>query len=76
MHFVKLIGEPIQWVDAARYLGETIDKRLSWSTHINQVRKKAAQRLGTLGHILNSISCLSIWNGVLLPKQLILFMMA
>ena len=46
---VQLFGEPIQWVDDTRYLGVTLDKRLTWSKHIDQVRKKAAQRLGTLG---------------------------
>jgi hypothetical protein len=46
---VQIFGKPIQWVDTARYLGVTLDKRLTWSTHIDQMRKKAAQRLGTLG---------------------------
>jgi len=46
---VELFGEPIEWVDDNRYLGVTLDKRLTWSKHINQVRKKPAQRLGTLG---------------------------
>ena len=58
---VQLFGEPIQWVDDARYLGVTLDERLTWSKHIDQVRKKAAQRLGPL---LNRISGLSIRNGV------------
>jgi len=40
---VQLVREPIQWVDTARYLRVTIDKRLLWSTHIDQVRKKAEQ---------------------------------
>jgi hypothetical protein len=39
----RLFGGPIQWVDPARYLGVTLDTRLTWSTHIDQVRKKAAQ---------------------------------
>jgi len=65
----QLFGEPIQWVDTARYLGVTFDKRLTWSTHIDQVRKKAAQRLGVLGSVLNRRSSLSIRNGVLLYKQ-------
>jgi hypothetical protein len=72
---VQLFGEPIQWVDVARYLGVTLDKRLNWSKHIDQVRKKAAQRLGTLGPLLNRRSGLSIRNGVLLYKQLIRPMM-
>jgi hypothetical protein len=71
---VQLFGEPIQWVDDARYLGVTLDKGLNWSKHIDQVRKKAAQRLGTLGPLLNR-SGLSIRNVVLLRKQLIRLMM-
>jgi hypothetical protein len=53
----------------------TLDKQLTWSTHIDQVRKKAAQRLGELGPLLNRRSGLSIRNGVLLYKQLIRPMM-
>jgi hypothetical protein len=66
----QLFGEPIQWVESARYLEVTLDTRLTWSAHINQVRKKAAQRLGLLSPILNR-SGVSIRNGVLLYKQLI-----
>jgi len=65
---VQLFGEPIQWVDDARYLEVTLDKRLNWSMHIDQVRKKAAQRLSTLVSLLNRRSDLSIRNGVLLYK--------
>jgi hypothetical protein len=69
---LRLFGEPIQWVDTARYLGMTLYKRLTWSAHIiDQIRKKAAQRLGALGPLLNRRSSLSIRNGVLLYKQLI-----
>jgi hypothetical protein len=67
---VQLFGEPIQWVDTARYLEVTLDKRLTWSTHIDQVRKKAAQRLETLGPLLSRSSNLSIRKSVLLYKQL------
>jgi hypothetical protein len=45
---VQLFGEPILWVDAARCLGVILDTRLTWSSHINQVKKKATQRLGVL----------------------------
>jgi hypothetical protein len=72
---VELFGEPIQWVDDDNYLGVTLDKRFNWSKHINQVRKKLAQRLGKLGSLLNRRSGLSIRNGVLLYKQLIRPMM-
>jgi hypothetical protein len=46
---VTLFGEQIEWVDTTRYLGETLDTRLIWSPHINQVRKRAAQRFGYAG---------------------------
>jgi hypothetical protein len=72
---VALFGEPIVWVDTTRYLGVTLDKRLTWSTHIDQVRRKASQRLGVLGPVLNRRSGLSIRNGVLLYRQLIRPMM-
>jgi len=72
---VTLFGEPIVWVDTTRYLGVTLDKGLTWSPHINQVRKKTAHRMGMLCTLLNRKSDLSVRNGVLLYKQLILPMM-
>jgi hypothetical protein len=42
---VTLFGEPIEWVDTTRYLGVTLYTRLTWSPHIVQVRRRAAQRL-------------------------------
>jgi len=72
---VTLHGEPIEWVNTTRYLGVTLDKGLTWSPHIDQVRKKTAQRMGMLGPLLNRKSDHSIRNGVLLYKQLICPMM-
>jgi len=39
---VTLFGEPIECVDTIRYLGVTLDRRLTWSPHIDQVRKWTA----------------------------------
>jgi hypothetical protein len=72
---VQFLREPIQWVRTARYLGVTLDSRLTWSAHVDQVRKRAAQRLGMLGPLLIRRSGLSVRNGVLLYKQLICPMM-
>jgi hypothetical protein len=72
---LRFFGEPIKWFDTARYLGVNLDKLFTWSRHIDQVRKKAVQRLGTMGPLLNRRSSLSIRNGVLLYKQLIHLMM-
>jgi hypothetical protein len=57
---VALFDEPIVCVDTACYLGVTLDKRLTWSSHIDQVRKKASQRLGVLGPLSNRRCGLSI----------------
>ena len=50
--------------------GVTLDKRLTWWPHIDQVRKKTAQRMRMVGPLLNRKSYLSVRNGVLLYKQL------
>jgi hypothetical protein len=71
---VQFLGEPIEMVDTALYLGVTLHSRLTWRRHIVQVRKKTSQRLGVLGSLLNR-SALSTRNGVLLCKQLIRPMM-
>ena len=68
---VTLFGEPIQWGDITSYLWVTLDARLTWPPHIDLVRKRTAQRMDMLGPLLNSISDLSVRNGVLLYKQLI-----
>jgi hypothetical protein len=72
---VTLFGEPIKCVETTRYLGATLHKRLTWSFHIHQVRKKTAQRMGMLGPLLNRKSDLSVRNEVLLYKQLVRPMM-
>ena len=72
---VTLFGELTQWVDTTRYLELTLDTRLTCSPHIDQVRKNTAQRMGTLGLLLNRKSDLSVRNEVLLYKQLIRPMM-
>jgi hypothetical protein len=71
---VTLFGELIEWVDTTRYLGVTLDTRLTWSPHNDQARKRAAQSLGMLGPLLNR-KMMSVRNGVLLYKQLIRPMM-
>jgi len=51
--------------------GGDLDTRLTWLTHVDQVTKRAAQRLDMLGLLLNRKSDLSVRNGDLLYKQLI-----
>jgi hypothetical protein len=72
---VTFFGEPIEWVDRNRYLEVTLNTRLPWSPHIDQVRKTTAQTMGMLGPLLNRKSDLSVMNGMLLYKHLIHHMM-
>jgi hypothetical protein len=71
---ITLFGEPIQWVDTTRYLWLTLNTRLTWSPHIDQVKENCS-KIGMLGSLLNRKSDLSVRNGVLLYKQLIRPMM-
>ena len=68
---VTLFGEPMRWVDTTRYLGVTLDTRLTLLPHIHQVRTRTDQRMGVVGPLLNRKSDLSVRNAVLLYKQLI-----
>jgi len=61
--------------DTTRYLGVTLGTRLTWSPHIDQVRKRAPQRMSMLGSVPNRKNDHSVRNGVLLYKQLIRSMM-
>ena len=65
----------MQWVDTTLYLGETLDSRLTWAPHIDQVRNRTVQTKGMLCALLNRESYLSVRNGFLLYKQLIRPMM-
>jgi hypothetical protein len=39
---VQFFGEPIQWFETAWFLRVTLDSQLTWTAHINHVRRKAA----------------------------------
>jgi hypothetical protein len=49
---LRFLGEEIRWEEKVKYLGVTLDRRLTWSSHIGQVRRKASQRLGILSPLL------------------------
>ena len=68
---LRFLGEEIRCEENVKYLGVTLDRRLTWSSHIDQVRCKASQRLGILSPLLNKRSGLSIRNGLMLYRQLI-----
>jgi hypothetical protein len=48
-----VFGDPIHWVDTTRYLGITLNKWLTWSPNVYQVRKKNTPGTGLLRPLLN-----------------------
>ena len=61
----------MEWVDTARYLGVTLDIRLTRSPNVNQIRKTTVQGMSMLGPLLSRKNDQSVRNGVLLHKHLI-----
>ena len=72
---LRFLGEEIKWEEKVKYLGVTLDRRHTWSSHIDQIRRKASQRLGIPGPLLNKRSGLSTRNGLMLYRQFIRPMM-
>lgn len=53
---LKIFNKPVTWTRQAKYLGVTLDDRLSFAPHIKQVRARAAFVMGRLHCLLNSRS--------------------
>ena len=61
---LTLFGEPIKWFNTTRYLGLTLDRRLTWSPHIEQFIRRTAQIMVLLIPLLNRKCDLSIRNSL------------
>lgn len=66
-------GEQVQHVNHAKYLGVTLDKKLTWNLHIEATRRRAMARLAQLYPLLNPKSfikkstALHIYKATILP---------
>jgi hypothetical protein len=50
---VHFLGEPVQWVETARYLWVNLDKQFISMARFKDVEKNAAEKLGLLDPFLN-----------------------
>lgn len=68
---IFLFDRPIPWVKHVKYLGVTLDMRLSFHKHVRRVRNRAAFVLGRLYPLLCSKSKMSITNKTTIFKTCI-----
>lgn len=68
---LELEGNAIDPKNDVKYLGVTLDRKLSFTSHINNVRKKANAALALLYNLMNRRSKLSTKNKILMYKMLI-----
>ncbi|GBM61594.1 putative RNA-directed DNA polymerase from transposon X-element [Araneus ventricosus] len=66
----KLYRRPIPWKDETKYLGVTLDKRLTYKTHVTEVRNKVTAINTKLYYVMGKNSKLSLRNKLLLYKTL------
>ncbi|GFU72456.1 RNA-directed DNA polymerase from mobile element jockey [Trichonephila clavipes] len=57
---LKLFRNPIPWCDEVQYLGVTLDKKLTYRSHILQTSKKFKIKLHTLHRLLSKKSKLNL----------------
>lgn len=56
---LKINGHPIIWSNEVKYLGVTLDRKLNWTPHIDNLKIKGIKALNALSPILNRKSALS-----------------
>ena len=52
---IVINGEPVEQVDSFKYLGVTLDEKLSFTEHVTAVQKKSQQRLHILRYELSTL---------------------
>lgn len=62
---------PIPWKKSVKYLGVTLDQKLSYSQHTTNARNKAAGALAKLRPLIRNHSALGIKNGKIILKTFI-----
>ena len=53
---LSLNGDDVEWTSSSKYLGVTLDSRLTWKEHLQNIRKKTSSKLGGVYPLLRSRS--------------------
>ncbi|GJQ68353.1 hypothetical protein Trydic_g18683, partial [Trypoxylus dichotomus] len=69
---VTIEGHEIPWKKEAKYLGVTLDERLTYRTHANELSRRIGQAAGALYPLLNGRSKLDIKNTTRIIKTIII----
>ena len=67
---IRIDHEMIKRVDRTKSLGLTIDDRLSWSNHVDEICRKVSSAIGALKrirHFISANTALQIYNALILP---------
>ena len=70
-HQVKIFNKTISWTKETKYLGVTLDSKLTYRTHISCILRKANYRLRQLYPILNKSSTIDINLALVIYKSLL-----
>ena len=67
---IRIDDEMIRRVDHTKSLGLTIDDRLSWSNHVDEICRKVSSAIGDskrIRHFILANAALQIYNALILP---------
>ena len=67
---IGINGTMLEWVDTFKYLGITINQKMTWNDHIESLVSKANQRIGLLRrvkHLLPRHVRVTLYNALILP---------
>ena len=65
---ISLFDRPIPWVNEVKYLGVTLDKKLTFLSHIKRVRGRALFVMNRLSTMTNKRSKMSLRNKLALQN--------
>ncbi|GFW71097.1 RNA-directed DNA polymerase from mobile element jockey [Trichonephila clavipes] len=68
---VTIFGQPVPWVNVAKYVGLFLDAKLTFARHVEQTRKKATAVHSMLKKLISRRSKLAIRHKVLLFNSII-----